>query len=650
MLNNYFSSQAKVVDDDKNVPPLPRPQHTILSSFVITHQDVFDVLSKLDVSKACGPDLLSPRLLKEGASVLSNPLSTVFNRSLSQGYFPSSWKEANVTPIHKKEDKSLPQNYRPISLLSPIGKTMERCVHKHLYNYIVEYNLLTPFQSGFVAGDSTTYQLLHTYHTFIEAVDSGKEVRVVFCDISKAFDRVWHKGLLHKLSHIGISGDLLQWFKSYLSDRRQRVVLNGVTSDWASVLAGVPQGSILGPLLFLIYINDIVNGITSSIRLFADDTSLYIVVDNPVTAAHLLNTDLDTISKWAADWLVDFNPAKTTSLLITRKLQPQLHPPLEMNSITLKEASTHKHLGITFSSSCTWSEHINNITDTAWKRLNIIRALKFKISRLALEKLYTAYVRPLLEYSDSVWDNCSNDCKRQLECIHNEAARIVSGATKLCSIEKMLADLGWESLHDRRMKHKLVIFYKIVNSLVPDYLSNLLPPLVQERTTYSLRNANDIRSIHAHTNLFFNSFFPSTIRAWNDLPDNVKEASTVSSFKYRLNRDLRAPPKYFNAGSRIGQILQGRLRMECSSLNSDLFRKNIVPNPSCSCGGFESAFHFFYTCPKYTDVRNRYLSDLLPSHNVHDLLFGKENAPDNDNELLFLKVQDFIIKSKRFVQ
>ena len=132
----------------------------------------------------------------------------------------------------------------------------------------------------------------------------------------------------------------------------------------------------------------------------------------------------------------------TTSLLITRKLQPQLHPPLEMNSITLKEASTHKHLGITFSSSCTWSEHINNITDTAWKRFNIIRTLKFKISRLALEKLYTVYVRPLLEYSDSVWDNCSNDCKRQLESIHNEAARIVSGATKLCSIETMLADLG----------------------------------------------------------------------------------------------------------------------------------------------------------------------------------------------------------------
>lgn len=501
-----------------------------------------------------------------------------------------------------------------------------------------------------MAGDSTTYQLLHTYHTFIEAVDSGKEVRVVFCDISKAFDRVWHRGLLYKLSRIGISGNLLQWFKSYLSNRRQRVVLNGVASDWASVLAGVPQGSILGPLLFLIYINDIVNGITSSIRLFADDTSLYIIVDNPITAAFILNADLDTISKWAADWLVDFNPAKTLTLLVTRKNQPVFHPPLEMNDILITETSNHKHLGITFSSSCTWSEHINNIVEKAWGRLNLLRSLKFKVNRKALEKMYMAYVRPLLEYSDSVWDNCSSESKKQLESVHNEAARIITGATKLCSIEKLLADLGWETLQDRRTKHKLVIFFKIINNLTPNYLAELLPPLVQERTVYNLRNANNIQSLHANTNLFFNSFFPSTIRAWNNLPDETREASTVAAFKYHLNRNRSAPPKYFNAGSRIGQILHARLRMECSSLNSDLYRKNIVNSPSCSCGGFESAYHFFYTCPRYTDVRDRYLSEVLTTHNIHDLLHGKQDASTNENETLFLKVQEFTIRSKRFIQ
>ena len=139
----------------------------------------------------------------------------------------------------------MPSNYRPISLLDPIGKVLERCVHKHLYNYISENHLLTPFQSGFVPGDSTSYQLLHTYHTFCEAVDSGKEVRAVFCDISKAFDRVWHRGLLYKLTRIGSSDEVVKWSTSYLSDRRQCVVLDGASSEWASVFAGVPQGSIL---------------------------------------------------------------------------------------------------------------------------------------------------------------------------------------------------------------------------------------------------------------------------------------------------------------------------------------------------------------------------------------------------------------------
>ena len=173
---------------------------------------------------------------------------------------------------------------------------MERCVHKHLYNYVVSHKLLTPFQSGFIQGDSTTYQLLHTYHTFCEAVDNGKEVRAVFCDISKAFDRVWHKGLLHKPRDIGCSEQVLKWFTSYLSGRRQRVVLNGQTSDWAPVEAGVPQGSILGPLLFLIYINDIAQRTGCSIRLFADNTSLYIIVECPDQAARILNADLRAIS------------------------------------------------------------------------------------------------------------------------------------------------------------------------------------------------------------------------------------------------------------------------------------------------------------------------------------------------------------------
>ena len=225
MLNNYFASQATLDDENRPLPQFAPVQHN-LSYISITIQDVKDVLRNLNVNKACSPDLISPRLLKEGGIILSWPLSIIFNRSLEQGYFPTCWKYGNVTPIHKKDDKSAPSNYRPITLLSSLGKVMERCVHKYLYNYIIENAILTPFQSGFVRGDSTTNQLLQIYHTFCNAVDSGKEVRAVFCDISKAFDRVWHRGLLHKLSGIGCSDKISSWFSSYLTGRKQRVVLS----------------------------------------------------------------------------------------------------------------------------------------------------------------------------------------------------------------------------------------------------------------------------------------------------------------------------------------------------------------------------------------------------------------------------------------
>ena len=175
---------------------------------------------------------MGPRFLKEAATIPVEPYSVLFTSSLRLGHFPSQWKDGNITALHKKDDRSLSSNYRPISLLCQAGKAMERCVHKELYNSINDKNPLTPFQSAFVPGDSTTFQLLHTYHTFCEVVDSGKEVCVVFCDISKAFDRVWHRGLIHKLRDMGSSEEVLKWYSSYLTNRRQRVVYNGQTSEW----------------------------------------------------------------------------------------------------------------------------------------------------------------------------------------------------------------------------------------------------------------------------------------------------------------------------------------------------------------------------------------------------------------------------------
>ena len=262
-------------------------------------------MKSLPIAQASGPDGLSNRVLRELSKELSVPYCSLFNQSLRVGTVPSSYKEANVCPVPKAGDLSQVSSYRPISLLNSENKVLERLVFKYLFNHLRDNNLLSSLQSGFLPGDSTVNQLTFLYNTLCHALDSGKEVRAVFCDISKAFDRVWHAGPLAKLHAAGVTGNVHAWFADYLSNRKQLVVLPGAVSDWASTHAGVPQGSILGPLLFILYINDFVHDIGSNIRLFADDTSLYIIVDDPVTAAGCINTDLVRISKWALAFLLD---------------------------------------------------------------------------------------------------------------------------------------------------------------------------------------------------------------------------------------------------------------------------------------------------------------------------------------------------------
>ncbi len=290
----------------------------------------------------------------------------------------------------------------------------------------------------------------------------------MFCDISKAFDRVWHRGLIFKLSSIGINGCLLKWFSSYLSSRKQRVVYANASSQWSSINAGVPQGSILGPLLFLIYVNDIVNEINSkNTSVLLNDTSLYIIVDEPLNSAISLNNDMETIHQWSQKWLVTFNPSKTETMVFSRKRNKPMHPNLIMNGVVLDPVIEHKHLGLTFTDNGKWNSHISLCVNKAWKSIGTLRSLKFILTRSSLEKLYITYIRPLLEYGDIIWDNCSNELKNDIEAVQHEAARIVTGATKLCSLENLYRDLKWESLASRRKKHKLLQFYKMKTNISP---------------------------------------------------------------------------------------------------------------------------------------------------------------------------------------
>ena len=323
---------------------------------------------------------------------------------------------------------------------------MERCVYKHVHNFLLQNNTITPNQSGFTRGDSAINQLVCITNEIGKALDSGKELRVIFCDISKAFDRVWHRGLLFKLEKYGISGSLLKWFENYLYGRAQRVVLNGNNSDWKEIRAGVPQGSILGPLLFVIFINDIVDDIDATIKLFADDTSIYLEVDNPRDSAEILNGDIDKIHKWSEKWLVKFNPNKTETMVISRKALKPVHPPLLMNQHVLNEVTNHKHLGIILSNNGLWHEHVDHIVKKAYVRINIIRKIRFVADRYTLEKIYMSFIRPILEYGDVIWDSQNLTLVNKVENVQLEAARIVTGGTKLTSIQKLYDETGWEKL------------------------------------------------------------------------------------------------------------------------------------------------------------------------------------------------------------
>ena len=253
-------------------------------------------MQNVDVTKASGCDGFGNRIIKLCAEGLCPSFTTLINRSFVLGKYPSQWKLANIIPLYKKENRHFKTNYRPVSLLPCLSKLCEKVAFKRLYDYLIEIGFLYNFQSGFRPGDSTVNQLLYIVHQIYLAFEQGKEVRVVYLDISKAFDRVWHRGLL-KLESLGICGSLLHWFESYLQDRMQHVILEGQSSEWKKLYSGVPQGSVLGPLLFLIYVNDITDNLESKPFVYADDTTLFEVVDDPVELAENLNNDLAKISE-----------------------------------------------------------------------------------------------------------------------------------------------------------------------------------------------------------------------------------------------------------------------------------------------------------------------------------------------------------------
>ena len=296
---------------------------------------------------------------------------------------------------------------------------------------------------------------------------------ITFADVSKAFDRVWIRGLILKLERYGVKGELLCWLKSYLSNRCQRVIIKDAISSVGELTAGVPQGSVLGPLLFLIFINDIADDMLGLGRLFADDTSIGHTAHDENTLKNMINIDLKYIKKWSRRWLVKLNPSKTDIMVFNANNQ-QNDLTFDFNSTLIQTVNTHKHLGVIVSCDCKWTKHINTIIERASKQLNILRKLKFKLNRQYLQNIYITFIRPILEYGSEVWDNCGAVNSDRLEKV--QTARIVTGLTSYASLDSIYCETGWEKLTVRREVKKLNLFYKIINNEAPEYLSRVNTP------------------------------------------------------------------------------------------------------------------------------------------------------------------------------
>ena len=666
--NKYFSEQC-TLPKSSLTHPLPRFQYvtnTRLSTVPISPEDVHEILSQLDINKSVGPDGISNRILRLAADSISVPLANIFQQSILSSTYPSTWKCANVTPVYKKNDRCNVENYRPISLLCNVSKVFERLVYNTVYKYLTLNKLLTPKNSGFKKGDSTICQLISICHKIHLGLENQKHVRMVFLDASKAFDKVWHRGLIFKLEQLGIVDPLLSWFRSYLSDRKQRVVLDGQASDWTSIDAGVPQGSILGPLLFLVYVNDICFNIKSDINLFADDTSLLSITDNPVTAARELNADLRTLQVWASQWFLYFNTTKTVSLCFS----PISHnlPSLYLNDVSLLEVMSHSHLGIILAPGLSWKPHVDHIIKKASQRLGMLQAFKYKLSRTSIDYLYKTLVLSLLDYGDVLYDGCAQQQADTLNALQSRAARIVSGCLQSSNTENLLNnELGWETLVRRRHRHKLCLLYKTINGLAPEYLYELLP-LTRSSGAYSLKNPLNFKLYPCKTAKFKSSYFPASVSSWNSLPTGVKKIPTYSAFSNALKRMSLPPqpPDYFNLGPRYPSVLLARMRLCSSTLNHHLFKIGVSSSPACACGHQnESNIHYLFYCPIFTQQRHTLFGDLsnfignycdvnmmlnsAPNTLLRYILYGSLDWPADVNIRVFQAVFKYLINSKRFI-
>ena len=502
----------------------------------MTVLEVGKLIENLSQSKTLGPDNIPSDLIKLSLPFIVEPLTYIYNLSIDKLVFPSPLKQAKVIPLPKTKDVSQPQNLRPISLLPILSKPLERYIHTHLYAHLEKFELLHPYQSGFRPQHSCHSALTNLIDTWLKAIDEKQFIGTVFLDFKKAFDLVNHHILLKKLEQYFPNSTICQLIESYLSRRSQFVFLNSKSSESKRVNSGVPQGSVLGPLLFIIYINDLPLHLNKDTHntLFADDASIYAMNTDINTVETCLQDSLSKAKLWCDQNSMIIHPEKTKCMIIaTRQREQRTRPKLKLKleNKNIEQVKNHKMLGVTIDSELNWNQHIENIFKRISKNIFLLTKLKKYAKIENLKLFFNAHILSHINYASTLYDGCSKDMLKQLNSIYRRAVKHLIFQPGLPTDDK-LQKLKLLPLEKHLQYNKLILMQKIVNGKTPSYLTKLI-----KKSTIRLDSKNLITP-PSRIDLYQTSLAFSGSQQWNKLPMELKKLTSLYSFKKRVHEHL----------------------------------------------------------------------------------------------------------------
>ena len=565
VLNSQFSS-VFTSEDLSNLPALPEVNILqTLDSITITHASIIKKLKNLRSDKAPGPDGVHPHLLKTLANTFAPILSMIFSISLESQELPSVWKTGIITALFKKGKKSQAQNYRPVSLTSIPCKILESFIVDNIINHLAENFLKNPNQHGFSKGRSTVTNLICALNIWTEALSHNIPVDIIYLDFEKAFDKVPHQRLLRQLSNFGICGKIHGWISSFLSNRTQAVKVNDSISSSAPVRSGVPQGSVLGPALFLIYVTNISDHIKNFTSLFADDTKLFSYILDSEDTVHntsKLQEDINTLATWSEVMQMSFNLSKCHIMHLGHNnsqhqyfMHKSSHFLKQKNGLSyrllfhnLEEVKHETDLGVCVDNNLKFSDHISAKLAKANKMLQVIRYTFKNITPEIFKKLYTSIVRPHLKYATPVWSPHSSTDINRIEALQRRATRLV---TSLCdkTYTERLKELKLPTLEYRRVRQDLLLLWSITTENIcldqNTYCYTCPEKMMLQRSLSTRTRGNSLKYQIQHHQSHRSHFFSSrVIPLWNKLQEKTVTAKNINTFKTYIATDPSMPDKY----------------------------------------------------------------------------------------------------------